>query len=38
MGGEFKVMHFTLSNLLHDLPSGKYIPINHKKSGNKYYF
>ena len=32
MGGKFKVMHFKLSNLLYDLPSGKYIPI--KKIAN----
>ena len=25
MGGEFKVMYFTSSNLQRDLPSGKYI-------------
>ena len=25
MSGEFKVMHFTPNNFLHDLPNGKYI-------------
>ena len=24
VSGEFKVMHFTSSNLLHDFPNGKY--------------
>ena len=31
INGEFKVMHFRSSNLLHDFPNGKYMLFSKKK-------